>query len=98
MTHFSLFKDFKIRKILQKKQKHFFLLKGFVLNQQIDKKSRFKIMLKIDRLYANLKHNYKNRCMHSTRTRAISRLTNLTKASFKHSLTWGNVCGFKKSS
>lgn len=98
MTHHSLFKDFKIRQILRKKQKNFFLLKSFVLNQKNSKKNRFKIMLKIDKLYTALKHNFKNRCIHSTRTRAVSRLTNLTKASFKHSLTWGNVSGFKKSS
>lgn len=98
MTHSSLYKDFNIRQNLKKKQKNFFLLKAFVLNQHMDKKNRFKIMLKMDRLYTSLKHNFKNRCMHSTRTRAVSRLTNLTKASFKHSLTWGNVCGFKKSS
>jgi len=98
MTQHSLFKDYKIRQLLQKKQKNFFLLKAFALNEQNSKKNRFKIMLKIDRIYADLKHNPKNRCMFSTKTRAVSRITNLTKASFKNALTLANVCGFKKSS
>lgn len=98
MTQYSLFKDYKTRQALQKKQKSFFLLKAFVLNEQNSKKNRFKFMLKIDRIYADLKYNAKNRCMSSTRTRAVSRLTNLTKASFKNALTLANVCGFKKSS
>lgn len=98
MTQCSLFKDYKIRQNLKKKQKNLILLKAFVLDEQNSKKNRFKIMLKIDRFYADLKHNVKNRCMHSTRTRAVSRITNLTKASFKNALTWGNVSGFRKSS
>lgn len=87
MTQYSLFKDYKTRQIIQKKQKNFFLLKALLLNEQNLKKNRFKIMLKIDRIYADLKHNAKNRCIYSTKTRAVSRMTNLTKASFKNALT-----------
>ena len=98
MTQYSLFKDYKTRQTLKKKQKNLILLKAFILNEQNSKKNRFKIMLKMDRFYADLKHNAKTRCIFSTKTRSVSRMTNLTKASFKNTLTWANASGFKKSS
>jgi ribosomal protein S14 len=36
--------------------------------------------------------------MFSTKVRAVSRLTNLTKSSFKENLKWGKLNGFKKAS
>ena len=41
-------------------------------------------MLKIDRLYTTLRGNrIKNRCMESTKIRAVYRQTNLTKSAFR---------------
>jgi ribosomal protein S14 len=36
--------------------------------------------------------------MFTKEVRAVFRITNLAKSSFKNSLSWGKVSGFKKSS
>jgi hypothetical protein len=36
--------------------------------------------------------------MFSTKIRAVSRVSNLTKASFKDNLKWGRLNGFRKAS
>lgn len=99
MTHYSKYKDFRLRKQLEKKELNIFVLKSLLLNKKISLKTRFKIMLKIQSLYKHLLGNkIVNRCMFSTKVRSVSRLTNLTKSSFKENLKWGNLSGFKKAS
>jgi len=84
MTKYSKYKDFKLRKDLKNNELNIFILKSFLLRKKTSKKIRFKIMLKIHKLYSGLLGNkYKNRCMFSTKVRSVNRLTNLTKASFK---------------
>ncbi len=99
MTKYSNYKDYSLRKQVKKKQKKILLLKSFLLNQKNTKKIRFKIMLKLDRTYRMLVGNkIKNRCIFSTKIRSVSRLTNLTKTSFRNTLQWGKVSGFRKAS
>jgi len=99
MTKYANYKDFNLRKNLEKNQKNIFLLKSFLLNQKNSKKIRFKIMLKMDRTYNTLLGNkIKNRCIYSTKIRSVYRVTNLTKSSFRDNLRWGKVTGFRKSS
>jgi hypothetical protein len=87
MTHYSKYKDFQLRKELKINESNIFVLKSLLLNKKTSKKIRFKIMLKIHKVYNHLLGNkYKNRCMFSTKVRAVSRLTNLTKSSFKENL------------
>lgn len=84
MTHYSNYKDYELRKNLEKNEKKFFLLKSFLFNQKSPRKIRFKIMLKIDRIYSALfTQKVKNRCIFSTKVRAVYRQTNLTKSSFR---------------
>lgn len=99
MTKFSNYKDYDLRKKIEKNEKNIFLLKSFLLNQKNSKKIRFKIMLKLSRTYSGLIGNKLiNRCMMTTKIRSVSRLTNLTKSSFRDNLRWGKVSGFKKAS
>lgn len=99
MTKYSNYKDFLLRKKIQAKQKNILILKSFLLNQKIDKKIRFKIMLKFNRNYNRLFANkIKNRCMFSTKIRAVNRITNMTKSTFRDYLHSGNVTGFRKAS
>lgn len=99
MTKYSNYKDYNLRKQLKIKESDIFILKSFLLRTETSKKIRFKIMLKIHKLYNSLLGNkYKNRCMFSTKIRSVSRLTNLTKASFKDTLKWGKLSGFRKAS
>ena len=87
MTKFANYKDFALRKKLKSNQNKIFILKSFVLKEEIPKKIRFKIMLKLQQLHKHLLGNkFKNRCMFSTKIRAVSRVSNLTKASFKDNL------------
>lgn len=87
MTKYSNYKDYSLRQKLKIKQKKMFLLKSLLLNQKTSKKIRFKIMLKFDRNYNTLIVNkIKNRCIFSTKIRAVTRLTNLTKSSFRDHL------------
>jgi len=87
MTKYANYKDFNLRKNLEKNQKNIFLLKSFLLNQKNSKKIRFKIMLKMDRTYNTLLGNkIKNRCIYSTKIRSVYRVTNLTKSSFRDNL------------
>ena len=87
MTKYSKYKDYNLRKQLKTNELNIFILKSFLLRKETSKKIRFKIMLKIHKLYSNLLGNkFKNRCMFSTKVRSVSRLTNLTKASFKDNL------------
>jgi len=99
MTKYSKYKDFKLRKDLKNNELNIFILKSFLLRKKTSKKIRFKIMLKIHKLYSGLLGNkYKNRCMFSTKVRSVNRLTNLTKASFKDQIQWGKLSGFRKAS
>ena len=99
MTKYSNYKDYNLRKQLKINESDIFILKSFLLRTETSKKIRFKIMLKIHKLYNGLLGNkYKNRCMFSTKIRSVNRLTNLTKASFKDNLKWGKLSGFRKAS
>ena len=99
MTKYSNYKDYNLRKQLKINELDIFVLKSFLLRTEIPKKIRFKIMLKIHQIYNNLLGNrFKNRCVFSTKVRAVIRLTNLTKASFNENLKWGKVNGFRKAS
>ena len=99
MTKYSNYKDYKLRKDLKTKQKDFFLIKSFLLNKKNNKKIRFKIMLKLMRDYRSfLGNKFKNRCIFSTKIRSVSRITNLTKSSFRENLRWGKLSGFQKAS
>ncbi len=99
MTRHGNYKDFVLREKLKFKQNKILILKSFLFNEKNSKKIRFKIMLKMHKLYQSLlgKH-FINRCMFSTKVRAVSRLTNLTKSSFRENLRWGKVSGFRKAS
>lgn len=99
MTRYLNFKDFDLRQKLKKKNKQVYLFKSLLLNERNDLETRFKLMLKIDRLYKELSYNkIKGRCTSSTKVRSISRITNLTKSSFRDNLRLANVSGFKKAS
>ena len=99
MTKHANFKDFLLRKNLKTYQDELLILKCILLNKKNSSKTRFKIMLKLHKLYRDLLGNrLKNRCMASTKVRAVSRITNLTKSSFRETLRWGRLCGFRKSS
>ena len=99
MTKYSRYKDYNLRKKLKTNESSILVLKSFLLRTETSKKIRFKIMLKIDKLYNSLLGNkFKNRCMSSTKVRSVSRVTNLTKASFNETLKWGRLSGFKKAS
>ena len=87
MTKYSNYKDFSKRKQLQTHQLNIFILKSFLLEKKTSKQMRFKIMLKINKLYNQLLGNkYKNRCVFSTKIRSVNRLTNLTKSTFNENL------------
>jgi hypothetical protein len=87
MTKYANYKDFNLRKKLEKNQNNIFILKSFLLKEEISKKIRFKIMLKLQQLHRHLLGNkFKNRCIFSTKIRAVSRISNLTKASLKDNL------------
>lgn len=99
MTKYSNYKDFSLRKKLKENQSKIFILKSFLLKEEISKTIRFKIMLKIQQLHKGLIGNKtKNRCIFSTKIRSVSRLTNLTKSSFRENLRWGKLTGFRKAS
>ena len=99
MSKHANYKDFSLRKRLKLNQKNTFILKSFLLNKKNSKKNRFKIMLKMHKLYHSLLGNkFKNRCIFSTKIRSVSRLTNLTKSSFRENFRWGKLNGFKKAS
>ena len=67
--------------------------------EETSKKMRFKIMLKMHKMYHNLLGNkFKNRCVFSTKIRSVSRLVNLTKSTFRETLRWGKLNGFRKAS
>lgn len=87
MTKYSNYKDFSLRQKLRIKHKDILLLKSFLLNQKASKKIRFKIMLKFNRTYHNfITTKVKNRCISSTKIRAVSRISNLTKSTFREYL------------
>ena len=87
MTKYSNYKDYYLRNQIKNKQEKMLLLKSFLLNQKNTKKIRFKIMLKLIKTYHSLVGNkIKNRCVFSTKVRYVSRVTNLTKASFRTAL------------
>ncbi len=99
MSKYSAYKDFSLRQKINTNYNNIFLIKSLLLNQKIEKKIRFKIMLKFNRKYNKLNTNkLKNRCIFSTKIRSVSRLTNLTKSTFREYLRWGKVSGFKKAS
>lgn len=87
MSKYANYKDFHLRKRLELNQRNILILKSFLLNEKNSKKNRFKIMLKLHKLYNDLLGNkVKNRCIFSTKIRSVSRLTNLTKSSFRDNL------------
>jgi hypothetical protein len=87
MSKHANYKDFYLRKRLKLNQNSIFVLKSFLLNAKNSKKIRFKIMLKMHKLYKDLLGNrLKNRCIFSTKIRSVSRLTNLTKSSFRDNI------------
>jgi ribosomal protein S14 len=87
MTKHANFKDFFLRKNIQKYQADFLVLKFLLLNRKNSKKIRFKIMLKLHKLYRDLLGSkLKNRCISSTKIRSVSRITNLTKSTFRETL------------
>ena len=99
MTHYSKYKDYIIRKQLKNKNKKIFILKFLLQNTRESKNFRFKIALKLQEIYnKNFQTKIKNRCIQTTKVRSVSRLSNLTKASFKSSMNFGKLNGFKKSS
>jgi len=99
MTKYSNFKDFNLRNKLKKNQMNTFILKSFLFKEETSKKMRFKIMLKMHKMYHNLLGNkFKNRCVFSTKIRSVSRLVNLTKSTFRETLRWGKLNGFRKAS
>lgn len=99
MTKYSNFKDFNLRNKLKKNQMNTFILKSFLFKEETSKKMRFKIMLKMHKMYHSLLGNkFKNRCVFSTKIRSVSRLVNLTKSTFRETLRWGKLNGFRKAS
>ena len=87
MTKHANFKDFLLRKNLKTYQDDLLVLKCLLLNKKNSQKTRFKIMLKMHKLYRDLLGNkLKNRCISSTKIRSVSRLTNLTKSTFRETL------------
>jgi ribosomal protein S14 len=99
MSKHANYKDFFLRKQLKLKQKNTFILKSLLLNEKNPKTIRFKIMLKMHKLYKDLLGvKFKNRCIFSTKIRSVSRLTNLTKSSLRDNIRWGKVTGFRKAS
>jgi hypothetical protein len=87
MTHSSKYKDYFCRQQLKKYQKKILILKYLIKNTNFSKSFRFKLMLKMQLLrQKNLKNKIKNRCMFTSKVRSVSRLSNLTKASFKSSI------------
>lgn len=99
MTKYSNYKDYANRIKKKEIQKKLLILKSFLLNEKNSKKIRFKIMLILTRNKLTLGSNkIINRCMYSTKIRSVSRITNLTKSSFRDNIRWGLINGFKKSS
>lgn len=99
MTKYSNYKDNIRRQNLKQKQINIIILKSFLKNEYNSKSYKFKIMLKMNQLYQEtLGNKIKNRCIFSTKIRSVSRLTNMTKASFKENINWGQLNGFRKSS
>lgn len=99
MTSYSRYKDFIYRKDKQKNQMNLLILKSFLLDSNLSKTTRFKIMLKMNDEFSLLLGNkLQSRCIYSSKIRSVSRISNLTKASFKNNLHWGKVNGFRKSS
>lgn len=98
MTHYSYLRDLKLRKLKKKNEKVLLLIKSLLHNEKNSKLNRIKLMLKFSSLSRGFVKNYKNRCMFTKEVRAVSRVTNLAKSSFKNSLSWGKVSGFRKSS
>jgi len=87
MTHYSFLRDLKLRKDKKQNEKNFILLKSFLHNEKNDKINRFKLMLKFYSINDDFSVNNKNRCMFTKEVRAVSRITNLAKSSFKNSLS-----------
>ena len=84
MSKHANYKDFFLRKRLKINQHNTFILKSFLLKEKNSKKERFKIMLKMHKLYRDLLGNRsKNRCIFSTKIRSVTRLTNLTKSTLR---------------
>ncbi len=99
MSRHANYKDFFLRKQYKSNQKKLIILKFFLFKSQKEKKNSFKFMLKLAKLHKALFNNrIKNRCMFSTKIRSVSRLSNLTKSSFRENLRWGKLNGFKKAS
>jgi hypothetical protein len=87
MTKHANFNDFSLRKNLKRYRERLLVLKCLLLNEKNSPKIRFKIMLKMHKVYRDLLGNkLKNRCISSTKIRSVSRLTNLTKSTLRENL------------
>jgi len=100
MAAYSKYKDFFIRQQLKNIQYNKYVWKYLLLNQHKNKINHFKIMLQIQQEInaTSMGNKHKNRCMFSSKVRAVSRITNLTKATMKSNLAEGGIVGFKKAS
>jgi hypothetical protein len=87
MTYYSYSRDLKLRKLKKQNEKILLLIKSFLHNEKISKFNRIKLMLKFSSLSQGFVKNSKNRCMFTKEVRAVSRITNLAKSSFKNSLS-----------
>ena len=99
MTKYLNWKDKNNKLNYANSQKLHYIYKYFSYNENILLSFRFKIMLKLQSMKnRGLKTKITNRCIHSTKVRGCSRLTNLVKTSLKDNLLKGAVNGFRKAS
>lgn len=96
MIKYLKYKDKKNR---EKNNNNSFLISYLYSNRKINSKLKFKIMLKMQEL-KNKKSMYNkvNRCIITNKSRAIMRLTSLSKAEFKKQYVKKQITGFTKSS
>lgn len=98
MIKFKKYKDFSLRQNLKKNEQLHFLFTYILKKKEKKKINIFKLMLKKQLIFKSINTKIINRCINSNKIRSVTRLTNLTKNSFKHYYTYGNIMGFKKSS
>ena len=99
MSRHANFKDFHNRKQFEHNQKKILILKTLLLKGEKVNKNKLEFMLKIQQLHCSFnKTKVKNRCMFSTKIRAVSRISNLTKSAFRENFRWGKLSGFRKAS
>ena len=98
MIKYKRYKDFSYRKNLKKNEQLHFLFTYLLQKKKKKKINKFKLMLKKQLLYKLINTKIINRCINSNKIRSVTRVTNLTKNSFKHYYSLGDIMGFKKSS